>query len=225
VISHKFSVKVLALFLFWTLLSLWQVMAATPAAKIGAQSQSDDQQRRDSRGDDQMVYTFQGTATGEFQLGDEPAKTFESQAFTIVVTANPGDVSKSASESAVPSGTCTILTLPVTSATISVGGSRASIQSPIAVFDNQTYATLGLTRQPMGDFLNLSRSKTFETYELREEVRPKEVFFKNETPAGQFNCAFRCLVTSMGNLNMKWVQNVTFTAVRSEEPQLATASR
>jgi hypothetical protein len=51
------------------------------------------------------------------------------------------------------------------------------------------------------------------------------VFFNGATPVGQPNCAFRCLVTSMGNLSMKWVQNVTFTAARAKEPKLTSANR
>jgi hypothetical protein len=56
-------VTVLELFLFGSLLSRGQVTAADPGAKIGAQSQRDDQQSPDSRGNDQMVYPFQGVTS------------------------------------------------------------------------------------------------------------------------------------------------------------------
>jgi hypothetical protein len=96
VLSRKFLISVFAFCVFSTLPSAGQV--ASPASL--------------HKSDDQIVFTFQGTATGNFQAENEPATTFAAKPFTIIATTNPGGVSRSVSPCAVPAGTCTILTNP-----------------------------------------------------------------------------------------------------------------
>jgi hypothetical protein len=148
--------------------------------------------------------------------GSCPGYGFRFEGFHNCCDCRPRGILESTSHCSVPSGACTILTVPVMSATISVGRLTATIQSSVAVFDNQTFPALGLQRQTTrGDLLDLQGRRVFETYALNSDLGPSDPFFRTPTALGQFNCAHGCLLTSLGTLTIDRVQNVKVTATRA----------
>lgn len=197
--SRILLIPIFGLCVFSTLSATGQVRAATSPLQGG----------------DQMVFTFQGTATGSFQPDDEPATAFASKPFTIIATANPDGIVKSTLHCAVPSGTCMVLVVAVASAIVSVDGVTATIESRIAVFDNQTFPSLGLKRQTTGADLLDFQSRVFEAYGLNSDLRPTNLLFETPRVLGQFNCAYGCLATRLGTLMIDSVQNVRVTATHA----------
>jgi hypothetical protein len=159
-----------------------------------------------------ITYTFQGTANGSMQRGDEPATDFANESFTITAIADPTQIVASTRYCKVPSGACKILSVPALSASISVGGATATFTSPLAIFDNQTYTSLGLTRARSGDLLDLQSHPAFASYDLKSDLAMSEVFMKGRIGTGQFNCRRGCVETNLGVLTVESVQNVSFAA-------------
>lgn len=166
-----------------------------------------------------LLYTFQGTASGYVQAGGG----FTRLPFTLNVTANPDAIVRATQPCAVPSGTCVVYAVPAASARIVAGlvppqpgGFQAVITSPVGVFVNQTYQTLGLTRMPSGritsDIMDLQRGAGFATYNLVHALGSVGPFFTTTTSLAQFNCNFGCVMTSSGTLSVVSVSNVTFVA-------------
>ncbi len=162
---------------------------------------------------DGIVYTFQGNATGT--LG---ATSLTNSPFTITLLGNTGSIVMFIDSTCIPTA-CTIFSNQATSATVSVGGLTANITSPVGVFDNQTFTTLGFTRIPAGvvnaDIMDLQFNAAFGTYALATALGPIGPF--TFSPA-QFNCAFGCVTTNLGDLTFTDVSGVTFTATLVPEP-------
>ncbi len=158
---------------------------------------------------DGIVYTFQGNATGT--LG---TTSFTNSPFTITLFGNTNSI-VTFTQFCLPTD-CTVLSNQATSATVSVGGLNANITSPVGVFDNQTFTTLGFTRIPAGvvnaDIMNLQDppfNAAFATYNLATALGPIGPF--TFSPA-QFNCTYGCVNTNLGDLAFTDVSDVTFTA-------------
>lgn len=159
-----------------------------------------------------MTFMFQGTASGTFQSVSGTSVSFTDAPFTITATADAGDVTLSTHGCTVPSGACKIFSVPVTAANIYVGTATAEITSPLTIFVNQTYPTLGLQRRKGADLLDLQWNRAFATYELNGDLAPAERFFREPVAPAQFTCTQGCVVTSLGSLIVSKVQNVKFRA-------------
>jgi hypothetical protein len=166
-----------------------------------------------------ITFTFQGRASGAFQPEFGAVKGFSDEPFTITATIQAGDIARAAKPCAVPSGDCQLWVAPVVSANITVGGATATITTPLAIFDNQTYPAVGLQRKTGADLLDLQGSPAFITYDLAGDLDLREVFFKNPTGVGQFDCVHGCVMTSRGSLTVRSVQNVEFTAALARSAQ------
>ncbi len=160
-----------------------------------------------------LVYVFQGTATGRVGL-----TLFRNQFFMLTLTADPTTIGQQTLACAVPSGTCTVFAVPGASATILITGvGQATITSPVGVFVNQTFQTLGFTRMPIAaianaDLMDLQFDPAFGTYNLASALGPIGPFFPTTVALGQFNCSFGCVMTSLGTLTVDTALQVTFAA-------------
>jgi hypothetical protein len=168
---------------------------------------------------ERMTYAFQGTASGTFQPDSGAATTFTNESFTITAIAEAGAVVTSTQRCAVSSGVCKLFSVPVASANISVAGLTATITSPMAIFDNQTFPALGLQRQTGADLLDLQGNNAFAIYDLNGNLALQDPFFRKPTAVAQFDCAHGCVMTTLGSLTVASVQNVRFTATQTEPGQ------
>jgi len=194
--------------LAWFVFLALSYAQVSPAAPLSANSE-------------RISYTFQGTASGAFQPDHGAATSFRfvKAPFAITAIVEVSSIVPSTQHCAVSLGACKIWSAPVAFASISVAGVTATITSPLAVFDNQTFPSLGLARRTGGDFLDLQGSSAFAHYDLTDDLALQEVFFKKPTALAQFNCAPDCIMTTMGALGVDTVQDVRFAAAEVRPAQ------
>src|SRR5712692_525620 len=150
----------------------------------------------------QIIYTFVDTGTGT--IGSTP---FTNSPFTITLVGNPNSITLNTPPCATLSGTCTVFDLVASSATFTVDGMNGAFTGTVGIFDNQTFSALGFERNPPAgaDIMDLGNS-AFATYDLSTAIGPIGPF--SFSPA-QFNCTFGCVGTTLGDLSMSAVSDVT----------------
>jgi len=151
-----------------------------------------------------ITFTFAGTGSGDVGGTNFVGGTsFTNQPFTITAIADTTNITSCGAP---------CIYVDSTSSTIAITGfSLANVTSGTRVFDN---FALGYSRAGAGgkDLLNMA-DPAFLTYGLSTSLGP--IF--NAIPIiivpNQFDCAFGCVTSNLGNIEFSSITNVTFNAV------------